>query len=159
MATDNPREQVADIMKSTRIAALTYTDDRGRLVSTPMGTQDFEDPATVWFITERDTDKVRHIGANPQVNVHYPGKDGWVSLSGTATVDDDRTKLKELWDASADVFMEGSPEDDNSTLLRVDGDTAEFWESPGKLGMAVGLLKSVTGDERPDLGDTGTVTL
>ena len=124
-----------------------------------MGTQDFEDPGTIWFITERDTDKVRHIAANPQVNVHYPGKDGWVSLSGTASVDDDTQKLKELWDASADVFMEGSPDDGNSTLLRVDGETAEYWESPGKFGMAIGLLKSVTGDERPDLGDSGVVDL
>lgn len=159
MGTDDPRATVEEIMRSTRIASLTYTDDQGRLVSTPMGTQDFDDPGTIWFITERDSAKVRHIAANPQVNVHYASKDGYVSLAGTGAVDDDRARLKELWDSSAEVFMEGSPEDDNSVLLRVDGVSAEYWDTPGAVGLAVGLVKGALQDERPDMGDSGTVPL
>ncbi len=45
------RDKIVDVMKATHIAVLTYEDAEGRLVSTPMGTQDFEDPSTVWFIT------------------------------------------------------------------------------------------------------------
>ena len=39
------RETVEKVMRATRIAILTYEDDAGRLVSTPMGTQDFDDPS------------------------------------------------------------------------------------------------------------------
>jgi general stress protein 26 len=82
-----------------------------------------------------------------------------VSLSGTVHVSDDRAKLKELWDASAGAFMSGGPEDPDNVLLRVDGDTAEYWENPGKLAIAVQMAKGLVTDGEPDLGDNDTVAL
>jgi general stress protein 26 len=142
-------EQVAEVMRDTRIAVLTYEDDAGRLVSTPMGTQDFEEPGTVWFITEADSDKVRAITARPRVNVHYASDKGWVSLSGTAALNRDRARLEELWDPSASAFMDGGPEDPNSALLEVTGETAQLWESPGKVGMLVQLVRGLVTDGDP----------
>jgi len=159
MADPTPHELVAQIMKETRIATLTYVDDAGRLVSTPMGTQDFDDPGTVWFITELDSDKVAAIRQRPQVNVAYSSDAGWVSLSGTATVSQDRAKLEELWDPSASAFMSGDAQDPNSGLLEISADTAEFWESPGKAAMVVQMVKGLVSDDRPDLGDSGVVRL
>ena len=159
MADPTPHELVAQIMKETRIATLTYVDDAGRLVSTPMGTQDFDDPGTVWFITELDSDKVAAIRQRPQVNVAYSSDAGWVSLSGTATVSQDRAKLEELWDPSASAFMSGDAQDPNSGLLEISADTAEFWESPGKAAMVVQMVKGLVSDDKPDLGDSGVVRL
>lgn len=150
---------VAEIMKDTRIAVLTYLSLEGTLVSTPMGTQDFEDPGTVWFLTERNTDKVHAIQADPRVNVSYSSDSGWVSLTGTATVSEDRAKLRELWDASAGAFMSGGPDDESNVLLRVDGRTAEYWESPGKVAAAIQVAKGLLSDSPPDLGDNDTVSL
>ena len=76
MPDTDPRDLTAEIMRQTRIATLTYVDDAGRLVSTPMGTQDFDDPSTVWFITELDTDKVAAIRQRPDVNVAYASDKG-----------------------------------------------------------------------------------
>ncbi|MCF6377736.1 pyridoxamine 5'-phosphate oxidase family protein [Nocardioides KLBMP 9356] len=159
MTTDDDRGTVAEIMKETRIAVLTYVSIEGSLVSTPMGMQDFEDPATTWFITERSSDKVRAIEADPRVNVSYSSKAGWVSLSGTAHVSDDRAKLQELWDASAGAFMSGGPEDPDNVLLRIEGDTAEYWENPGKVAAAVQMAKGLVTDSELDLGDNDTVQL
>jgi general stress protein 26 len=156
---DEHLETVAEIMKDTRIAILTYLAGDGSLVSTPMGTQDFEDPGTVWFLTERDTDKVRAIRAEPRVNVSYSSDAGWVSLTGTARVSDDRAKLKQLWDASAGVFMTGGPEDESNVLLEVTGRSAEFWESPGKVASVIELAKGLVGRGTPDLGDNDVVDL
>lgn len=153
------RELVSEIMKDTRIAILTYVDELGRLVSMPMGTQDFEDPGTVHFITHADSDKMAAIAANPSVNVAYSSGKGWVSLSGNAARNDDRALLEELWDPSASAFMEGGPEDPNSTLLTVTADSASYWESPGKVATVVKMAKGVVTGDDPDLGDTGTVNL
>lgn len=154
------RSQITEIMKATRIATLTYEDADGRLVSTPMGTQDFEDPGLVWFITEADSDKVQAIEQNPRVNVAYASDKGWVSLSGTAVLSRDRAKLDELWDPSASAFMSGGPEDPNTALLEVTGDTAQLWESPGKLAMAVQLVKGLVSDDKPaDDSDAPVVDL
>lgn len=156
---DDQLGTVAEIMKDTDIAVLTYVSLQGALVSTPMGTQDFDEPGKTWFITERDTDKVRAIEADPRVNVAYSSKAGWVSLSGTARVSHDRHKLEELWDASAGAFMSGGPDDPSNVLLEVDGATAEYWESPGKVSAAIQLAKGLVSDDEPDLGDNDTVIL
>ena len=155
----DPTATVAEIMEETRIAVLTYVSLEGALVSTPMGTQDFDDPATTWFITERSSDKVRALEADPRVNVSYSSKAGWVSLTGTAHVSDDRAKLRDLWDASAGAFMSGGPDDPDNVLLRIDGATAEYWESPGKVAVAIQMAKGLVTDGEPDLGDNDTVTL
>ena len=151
-------ETVATIMRETRIAVLTHVED-GRLVSVPMGTQDLDDPGTIHFITEADTDKVRAIAAHPEVNIAYATDDGWVSVSGTARRNDDRELLGRLWDASAGAFMEGGPDDPNNTLITVTADTARYWTSPGTVATVVQMAKGLVSDGRPDLGDTGTVSL
>lgn len=153
------QDLVTSIMKDTDIATLTWIDDQGRLVSVPMGTQDFEDPGTVHFLTPADTDKVREIAERPEVNVAYAAKDGWVSLSGTAHRNDDRELLRELWDTSASAFMPGGPEDPGSTLLTVTADTAHYWEAPGKAALVVEMAKGVMTDRDPEPGSTGTVSL
>ena len=156
--SETENETVAKIMRETRIAVLTHVED-GRLVSVPMGTQDLDDPGTIHFITAADTDKVRAITTHPAVNVAYATDDGWVSVSGTARRNDDRELLGQLWDASAGAFMEGGPDDPNSTLITVTADTARYWTSPGTVATVVQLAKGLVSDGRPDLGDTGTVSL
>lgn len=162
MSDTDPKDLTATIMKDTRIVTLTYVDDHGRLVSTPMGNQDFEDPSTVWFITELDTDKVTAIRQRPEVNVAYASDDGWVSLAGRAVINTDRAKLAELWDLSVSAWMKGDAEDPNNGLIEVRADTAEYWESPGKVALAVDLVKGlVTKDKAQDEDDdsSGVVQL
>ncbi len=124
---------------------------------TPVGTQDFEDAGTVWFITRRSSEKVAAISARPEVNVAYAADKGWVSLSGAARLSEDRAKLAELWDVSAGIFMSGGPDDPDNVLLRVDGHTAEYWESPGKVATAVSLVRGLVTDAEPDLGDNAVI--
>lgn len=153
------KDLVTEIMKDTKIATITWVDDRGRLVSTPMGTQQFDDAGTVHFLSPGDTDKMRAVAVRPEVNVAYASDAGWVSLSGTARRNDDRELLRDLWDASASAFMPGGPDDPNSTVLTITADTAQFWEAPGKVTFVVQLAKGVVTDKDPDMGDSGTVSL
>ncbi|GAA3546561.1 general stress protein [Aeromicrobium flavum] len=152
-------ETVTKIMRDTRIAVLTYVSREGTLVSTPMGTQDFEHPGTTWFLTEASSEKVQALAADPRVNVSYSSDAGWVSLSGTAHVEQNRGKVEDLWDASAGAFMSGGPEDPDNIALRIDATSAEYWESPGKVSAAVQLVKGLVTDQQPDLGDSGTIGL
>jgi hypothetical protein len=55
--------------------------------------------------------------------------------------------------------MTGDADDPSNVLLRVDGRTAEYWESPGKVKAAIQVAKGLIGDGRPDLGDNDTVDL
>lgn len=84
----------------------------------------------MWFIAERNTEKVRDLQANPQVNLAYAGNGSWVSLSGTARVVDDRAKLEELWGTFTGAWMEGGPENPENILIEVTGDTADTGTRP-----------------------------
>ncbi len=155
---DDQLGTVTEIMREAGIAVLTYVSEAGDLVSVPMATQQFEHPGTTWFLTEL-SDKTRAIQTDPRINVAYSSKAGWVSLTGTARISDDRAKLRELWDAGAEAFMSGGPDDADNVLLEIDGSTAEYWESPGKVSAAVQLAKGLVTDARPDMGDNATVEL
>ena len=153
------QRKVRDLIKSTRLAMLTSVDPDGRLVSKPMATQDVEFSGEVWFISERDSAKVRNIMRNPNVNVAYASHDSWVSLSGTAEVVDDLAKLTELWNTFTDAWLEGGPENPSNILIKVSADSAEYWDTPGsKVTQVANLVKAkVTGktfdaeNERVDL--------
>ncbi|WP_404313323.1 pyridoxamine 5'-phosphate oxidase family protein [Agrococcus terreus] len=146
MTDADPIDTVAAIMRDTGIASLAYRSAQGDLVSTPTGTQDFEHPGTVWFLTERGTDKVAAIEAAPRVNVH----DAW---------SDDRETLRELWDASASAWMQGGPDDPQNGLLEVTATSAEHWDSPGAVAVAVQVVKGLVTKEQPELGDDDVVQL
>ena len=156
MPDKDAKDLTVDIMRGTRIATLTYVDDNGRLVSTPMGTQEFTDPGTVWFITELDTDKVAAIRQRPAVNVAYASDAGWVSLAGNAVISEDHAKLEELWDPSVSAYMKGDAHDPNNGLIQVTAETAEYWESPGKAAMVVHLIKGLVTDKKAEDEDDDT---
>jgi general stress protein 26 len=153
------QQKVRDLIKSSRIAMLTSISPDGTLVSKPMANQDVEFDGDVWFIAERASEKVRNIEANPHVNVAYSTNSSWVSLAGRASVVDDPAKLRELWNTFTDAWMEGGPENPNNVLIKVDADSAEYWDSPGsKVTQVVNLIKAKVTGERFE-GDNEKVDL
>jgi general stress protein 26 len=154
------QEKVRGLIKSTTIAMLTSVSPDGTLVSKPMATQDVDFDGDVYFIAERSSEKVRNIEADPRVNVAYASSSSWVSLAGRASVVDDPARLAELWDTFTDAWMEGGPDNPDNVLIKVDADSAEYWDSPGsKVTQLVNLVKAkVTGtryeadNDKVDLG-------
>ena len=156
--TEHP-EKVRKLIKDSRIAMLATLDERGRIVSQPMATQDVEPDADLWFIAERSSAKVANIRREPRVNVSYSSSDSWVSVAGTAEVLDDTAKLEELWNTFTDAWLEGGPENPENVLIRVEADSAEYWDSPGsKVTQVLNLIKAKTTGERFE-GDNRTVDL
>jgi general stress protein 26 len=159
MSDSTPIEHVRAIMEATRIAGFTHLDDQGRLVCVPMGTQRFSEPGTTHWITEKDSDKVRHLQADPRVNLFYASKEGYVSIAGTARLVEDRDRLAELWGFFTDSFMDGGPEHPNAGLIEVTAQTASWWTTPNGAVTLVKLVAARVGQGETDLGDSGTVSL
>ena len=152
--------KVAELSKDVRIGMLTTTAPDGRLVSRPMALQEVEFDGDYWFFAERASRKVEHIRADPRVAVTLGSADTWVAVAGRAEVVDDRAKARELWNAAVEAWFPGGPDDPNVILLRVDGESAEYWDTPGgRVATALSLVKAkVTG--RPyDGGENETVRL
>jgi len=141
------REKLVELIQGMHVAMLTTRGPDG-LRSVPMARQEVDSGAELWFITARDTDHVRAVLAEPQVGLTFSARDAWVSLTGRAEVVDDTARLKELWTTFAEAWLPGGPEDPNATLIRVDVERGEYWDTPGgRVASLISFAKTrLTGD-------------
>jgi general stress protein 26 len=161
MSTDTPSTaRVAELAKDIRIAMLTTMDADGHYVSRPMAQQEVEFDGDLWFFAERDSRAVAHVLAEPAVGVTLSSNDSWISISGTAEVVDDRAKAHELWNGWVEAWLPQGADDPSVVLIKVSGETAEYWDTPGgRVASAISLVKSKVTGERYDGGEHQRVEL
>ncbi|WP_375430046.1 pyridoxamine 5'-phosphate oxidase family protein [uncultured Friedmanniella sp.] len=153
-------EKIAELAKGITFAMLTTVDETGAFVSRPMAHQDSDFDGELWYLSSRDSRKVAHLTANPHVGVTLSSRDVWISINGTASVVDDRAKVAELWTTQMDGWFPQGPDDTSVVAIRVDGDTAEYWDTPGGLvASALSLVKVKTTGHRYAGNDNEVVDL
>lgn len=143
-------KELVKIVKDADIAILTTMNAHGQLVSRPLAVQDTDFDGDLWFFTDDPSPKADEIRANPQVNVSISSGKGYVSIAGTATLTKDRAKIDELWSASVKPWFDGK-DDPSIALIKVDGDTAEYWslDTP-RVVAAIKIAKGMVSGDRPD---------
>ena len=153
----NPIETLREKVKDIKIAMFTTQEQDGTLRSRPMGTQDITQQGILYFFTRASSAKVNEVQTQQQVNVSYakPNDQLYVSVSGTATLLRDRSKMQELWNPIFKAWFPDGLEDPDLALLQVEVDSAEYWDSPSsKVVQLVGFAKAViTGKSADGLGE------
>lgn len=155
-------KELAEKIKDIRIAMLTTAEEDGTLRSRPMATQKDEFDGTLWFFTADDSPKADEVGHNHNVNLSYadPGKNLYVSVSGTGQVVHDRQKAEELWSPFVKAWFPDGLEDPRLALLKVDVEQAEYWDSPNsKLVQIAGLAKALATGKPIEGGENEKVEL
>ena len=97
----------------------------------PMATVKVDKNADLWFFTKGSSPKVGEVQSNEDVQLLYshPGKDSYVNILGKAYVETNREKMKELWSPIVKAWFPDGVDDPELTLLRVEVDTAYYWDS------------------------------
>ena len=146
---DELRERLADV----RVAMVTTIDPDGMLTSRPMTVQRIDDIGNVYFVVARDAD---WAVAGQRVNVALvdAGRT-WVSVTGRALFVEGTSLLSDLWDEATDAFFPDGP--DGAVAVQVRSERWEYWTAPNKVAQLAGMARAFLMDERPDLGDSGTV--
>ena len=162
--TDSPRsdeslDTVRSIMTDVRTCMFVTTADDGSLHSAPMTTQEAEFDGDAWFIASDHSETVRNLTARPHVNIAFAGPTSWLSLTGSATVVADPAKKKELWNTFIEAWFPEGEDDPSVVVVKVDGESAQYWDSPGRLAMTLDMVKARVTGNPPKSGDTGTVDL
>jgi general stress protein 26 len=158
--TDEQTAKVASLMKDIRFAMFTTIDGGGRYFSRPMANQKVEFDGDLWYFSARDARKVAQLVAHPQVSVTMSSNDAWVSLNGTAEVVSDRAKIHELWNPVVGAWFPEGPDDENIVLLKVNGQSAEYWDSPGgRVATLISLAKAKVTGQPYDGGENERVDL
>lgn len=166
MANDNAggdleRDQgrVWDLMKKIGFAMLV-THDGDKLRARPMSAYLDRDHNMIYFLTDARRHKDEEISRNPGINLSFAdaGSQTYVSVTGTASVTNDRIKIKELFSTTAKAWWDSS-DDPNIRVLKITPDDAEFWDSPGTVISYVKMAAAAISGSRPDLGDNRKVSL
>ncbi len=156
---DEQTRKVAELIKDHRIGMLTTRDPFGTLMSRPMALQEVEFDGDLWFFAERGSRKVLHVGSSPQVNVTVSGSGSWVSLTGDASVVEDTGKKRDLWNACVAAWLPQGPDDDSVVLIRVEGSSAEYWDTPGRVATVLSFAKAKVTGQRYSGGENERVDL
>ena len=132
---DDSLEKLAKLVAGIDIAMLTTRIGDGRLLSRPLRVLEFDDQGALWFITDRNSHKAEEIRLQPQVNASFASgeRNSYVSVAGRASVVFDKARLKELWSPAMSVFYPRGVDDPDLCLLRVQAESAEYWDGPGGL--------------------------
>jgi general stress protein 26 len=155
-------KEVAELIKGIKFAMLTTAEEDGSLRSRPMTTQQVEFDGSLWFFTSTATAKVGEINRDRHVNVSFadPDKQVYVSASGPARIVRDRKKAEELWSPLYKAFFPKGLDDPELALLRVDVETAEYWDSPGgSLARAFRFIKAAASHDPGAMGEHSKVHL
>lgn len=150
-------EKVRELIKGIDTAMLTTVAEQG-LVSRPMKTQEVEFDGDLWFLTKKDTNKYRELQLNPHVNVSYVDK-SYVSIRGVAELVESPVKVKEFWNLAYEKLLETTPDDPNLVLIKVQAETAEYWETGNKTKMVKKIFTKLTGKGSDDTELNKTVDL
>lgn len=155
-------EKLGELIKGIEIAMLTTALPDGSLRSRPMATQRAEFDGTLWFFCDDHSAKVHEVERDRHVNVGYadPSHNRYVSVSGTANVSRDRAKVKELWTPALKAWFPDGPDDPRIALLRVDVESAEYWDAPSNTMVKVaGFVKAIATGRRYEPGENEKLNL
>jgi general stress protein 26 len=125
--------KVWDLIERIPICMLV-THDGDDVRCRPMVSFARRDDHAVYFLTDARRHNDEEVARDPRACLVFvdPAGQTFVSISGQATVSNDRTKIEELWSLPAEAWWDG-PDDPAIRLLAVTPKDAEFWDAPGRM--------------------------
>jgi general stress protein 26 len=147
---------------------LTTRRADGKLVTRPMATQKRDPIADLWFVTSIETHKVEEIEQEPNVSLGYldHGSMEWVSVSGRATLSQDRGKIRELYQRDWKAWFEdgggekdGGPDDPRLALILVEAESAMYMKAKhSRPRMLFEVARGILTGTEPDVGRVEKLT-
>jgi general stress protein 26 len=158
MAADSS-ERAWDLMDKISTCML-LTMAAGEVHARPMAGMVRREEDAVYFLTNFDSGKLTDITGNPAVQLLFvdPGSQRYVALKGRAEISDDRETIRALWTPFAKAWWD-NPDDPDIRVVRVTPESAEFWDSPGKIASYAAMLAAAVTGTKPKAGANKTVAL
>lgn len=154
MAHEDDVERVWTLMEKIGLCMLS-TRQGEDIHARPMAAHVARSENAIYFLADAASPKEAEIASNPHVGLAFAdaGSQKYVSVSGQATLSNDRAKIKELWSTWAKAWWD-SAEDPAIRLLKVTPKDAQYWDSPGRVMSYVKMLAAAVTESRPAMGDS-----
>jgi general stress protein 26 len=150
-----------ELIRHIKYGMFTANHGNGHLHSRPMTTLNRDEQGGVlWFFMSRSGEPAIDIESMPEVNVSYsdPGRDAYVSISGTARVVHDPAQKSALWSPLAQAWFPGGISDPDLALVAVTINHAEYWDvKTNKATKIFEMAKATMTGTPPTLGEHAKV--
>jgi general stress protein 26 len=151
-------EKLSELIKDMSVGMLTKMNSHSALVSRPMSALEMDSDGTLWFFTDKNSEKVDSLNA---MNLSFTDEaDGtYVSMSGHGELHFDAERIKSLWTSFAKPWFPDGPDSPNLALLKFSPYTAEYWDAPhSKMVRMFAMAASITAGKPIGMGDHDTLT-
>jgi general stress protein 26 len=111
----------------------------------PMAVQQVDEAGNLWFLSADDSHKNQEVARNSGVTLYFQGSthSDFLMLVGTATVSQDKAKIRELWEPVLKTWFTEGVDDPRITVIRVAPSSGYYWDT--KHGNAVAGVKMLIG--------------
>ncbi len=153
------RDRVWEIARKINICMLvTWDGERQR--ARPLAANVIREENAIYFLTDVKGMKDDQIELFPTVTLAFADTSGnkYVSITGRATVTNDRKKIGELWTPDNKAFWD-SKDDPAIRLITVQPEDAEVWDSPGLVVSTVKMLAAAVTGAKAELGNNRKVAM
>ncbi len=152
-------DRVWKLMEKIGFCMLATRDDED-IRSRPMAAHVEREENMIYFLTDVESHKDTEIDNAPNVCLAFADASAqkYVSVSGAASVSNDRAKIKELWSTPAKAWWK-SADDPSIRVLKVTPNDAQYWDSPGTIVSYVKMIAAAMTDARPEIGDSAKVDM
>jgi general stress protein 26 len=153
-----PHDRLWEMIKDIRFGMLTHRHPEGGLHAHPLTTLNKElgPKGVLYFFVSKRTEVGQRLRQDGNVNVSYADshKDVWVSISGHATISEDRAAIDRLFNPMAKAWFPGGPGDPDLELVEVHITHAEYWDvKESKVTQLFKMAGAAMSGHRPSLGE------
>jgi general stress protein 26 len=144
ISPSSERQRIRALIEGAGVAMLMTLDENGHPRGRPMLPLFFDRDPCVYFLTDRNSRKVRDITARPQVVLSMISGGCYLLVTGTTAASREAELVRRLWRPTYRAWFPAGKDDSEAAVLRVSVDRVDYWEPPRSRAIrVVQALKAV----------------
>jgi general stress protein 26 len=149
----NEHQKLKEMIEGFDTAMLVTHHPSHGIDARPMAIADIDAEGGIWFITDNRSGKIVDLKNDSQVALTMQGGKQFISISGLASIQQNRRKIDQLWNEAWKVWFPDGKDDPALTLLHVIPDRGEYWDNSGFQGVRYLFKagKAYLEGERPEI--------
>lgn len=143
---DEAIEKLQELVnKSDTCFFCTKITSGGPFSTRPMTIQEVDDQGNLWFLISNDSNTYRELQEDGHVQLNLQGSShsDFFTLYGTATLSQDKAKIKELWQPLLKTWFTEGEDDPRIALVQLRPNEGYYWDT--KNGTMVAGVKMLIG--------------
>ncbi len=155
-------EKILARMKEIQVSFLNVQSENGIIARPMMARFNDEDKTAIYFISGGEATQVEALSKDSKATVTMTDSSQkiYILVKGECTLTKSKEKIKPFWNAMTDVWFPEGLEHSDVTLIKLDIDTLECWDSSGNSVLkAIDMILAKINNRQPELGTKNTIQI